>query len=97
MTEYASAGWRAAGACVTADPELFFPISPGGGSARQIAQARRICAGCQVRHQCLESALRTNETEGIWGGTTPQERAQARRDEIARRKRERRLLAATAA
>ena len=97
MTEYASAEWRAAGACVTADPELFFPVSPGGMAAGQIAQARRICAGCQVRRQCLEFALRTNEMVGIWGGTTPEERARARQDEIARRRRVRRRQTARVA
>ena len=86
MTEYACAEWRAQGACLTEDPELFFPISPGGRSTPQIARAQRICAGCQVRRQCLEFALRTNEMEGIWGGTTPQQRARARRDEIARQR-----------
>jgi WhiB family redox-sensing transcriptional regulator len=82
---------------VTADPELFFPISPGGASARQVAQAQQICAACHVRLQCLEFALRGNEVEGIWGGTTPQERIRARREELARRKRERRRQAASAA
>jgi len=96
MTEYVPGGWRAAGACATADPELFFPISPGGASARQITQAQRICAACQVRLQCLEFALRGNEMEGIWGGTTPQERVGARRQELARRRRERRRQTATA-
>lgn len=89
MAEYVPGEWRAAGACVSRDPDLFFPISPGGAAASQVAQALRICAGCPVRRQCLEFALRTNEAEGIWGGTTPEERAQARRHETARRRRER--------
>jgi WhiB family redox-sensing transcriptional regulator len=29
-----------------------------------------------VRQQCLDHALRVPETFGIWGGTTPTERAQ---------------------
>ena len=94
MTEYTPGGWRAAGACVSADPDLFFPVPPGGKAARQVGQALRICAGCRVRRQCLEFALRTNEMEGIWGGTTPEERARARREETARRRRERRREAA---
>ena len=99
MSEYAPAGWHAAGACVSADPELFFPIStsPDGGAAEQVVQALRICGTCTVRRQCLEFALRTHETEGIWGGTTPQERVRARRAEAERRRAQRRRDAARAA
>lgn len=71
--------WRADGACVTADPDLFFPISVRGAGVQQADRAVRICAGCQVRGQCLEFAMRTGETEGIWGGTTPEERVRALR------------------
>jgi WhiB family transcriptional regulator, redox-sensing transcriptional regulator len=77
MTEYAS-DWRAAGACLSADPDLFFPIAGGAPSARQQAEALGICARCRVRQQCLDFALRTGETHGIWGGTTPDERVRAR-------------------
>jgi WhiB family redox-sensing transcriptional regulator len=97
MTEYGPARWRAAGACVSADPDLFFPVSPGGEAAGQIAQALRICGGCGVRRQCLEFALRMHEMEGIWGGTTPQERVRARRAEAERRRARRRREAARAA
>jgi WhiB family redox-sensing transcriptional regulator len=85
MTEHVPARWRAEGACVSADPDLFFPISPAGKGAEQIARAQRICAGCQVRRQCLDFAMDTGETAGIWGGTTPEERIRARRDMTARR------------
>jgi transcription factor WhiB len=44
MTKYAQAGWREAGACASADPDLFFPISTAGKAAAQIARARRVCA-----------------------------------------------------
>jgi WhiB family transcriptional regulator, redox-sensing transcriptional regulator len=90
MTEYAPADWRAAGACVSADPDLFFPVSPNGQAARQAARALRICAICPVRRECLEFALSINEMEGIWGGTTPEERIRSRREATARRRRERR-------
>jgi WhiB family redox-sensing transcriptional regulator len=88
MTEYAPGGWRAAGACLSADPDLFFPVSPNGKAARQASRALRICAGCRVQRQCLEFALQANEMEGIWGGTTPEERVRARRERAARRRRE---------
>jgi hypothetical protein len=41
MTDYAPAGWREAGACASADPDLFFPISAGGKATAQIARAQR--------------------------------------------------------
>ena len=83
MTDYAT-DWRAAGACLSADPDLFFPIATGVAAGRQITEARRICAGCRVRQQCLDFAMRTGETHGIWGGTTPEERISARRQRLRR-------------
>jgi WhiB family redox-sensing transcriptional regulator len=71
--------WRAAGACRTADPDLFFPVAVGAVANRQIAKAQRICADCPVRQKCLDFALRTPEPAGIWGGTTPEERTRVRR------------------
>ena len=84
MTDYATE-WRAAGACLSADPDLFFPIATGGAAVRQVTQAQQICAGCGVRQQCLEFAMSTGETYGIWGGTTPEERIRVRRRRRARR------------
>jgi WhiB family redox-sensing transcriptional regulator len=84
MNEYAD-NWRAAGACLTADPDLFFPVSGGAPSAREEDQALRICARCAVRQQCLDFAVRTGEMHGIWGGTTPAERIRDRRSRTRRR------------
>jgi WhiB family transcriptional regulator, redox-sensing transcriptional regulator len=36
--------------------------------------AKDICAECPVKLLCLEYALESNETFGIWGGTTYKER-----------------------
>lgn len=85
MTDYATE-WRAAGACLSADPDLFFPIATGGAAVSQVTQAQRICAGCGVRQQCLEFAMQTGETYGIWGGTTPEERVRVRRRDMRRRR-----------
>jgi WhiB family transcriptional regulator, redox-sensing transcriptional regulator len=90
VTGFAPAGWRAAGACASADPDLFFPVSGTGKAAEQAARACQICAGCPVRGQCLEFAVETGEMEGIWGGTTPDERIRARREAAAARRRARR-------
>jgi hypothetical protein len=37
--------------------------------------ARRLCASCAWRQWCLASALDHHESYGVWGGTTPAERA----------------------
>lgn len=86
MSSYATADWRAAGACASTAPDLFFPVSDRGAALRQTAQALRICAGCQVRSRCLDFAMETREAEGIWGGTTPDERIRARRKQAAQRR-----------
>ena len=74
-----AANWRSVGACQSADPDLFFPISSVGPAERQIARAKKICAGCAVRSECLEFALSHDQVYGIWGGTTPEDRQRDRR------------------
>ncbi len=83
---YHATQWRESGACQTADPELFFPIAAGSVGARQADAARRICAGCGVRRECLQFAIETGEAHGIWGGTTPDERRRTRRNQMASRR-----------
>jgi WhiB family transcriptional regulator, redox-sensing transcriptional regulator len=73
--------WRASGACLNADPDLFFPISSAGRALSQIAQAKAICASCPVISECLEFAYASTAIQGIWGGTTAEERQNARRRE----------------
>ena len=80
MTATGSAeNWRSAGACLSADPDLFFPISTTGPAVGQIAQAKAICGACEVRRECLEFALSHDQVYGIWGGTTPEDRQRQRR------------------
>jgi WhiB family transcriptional regulator, redox-sensing transcriptional regulator len=74
-----AANWRSAAACLSADPDIFFPISAAGRAEKQIARAKRICAGCAVRQECLEFALTHEQAYGIWGGTTPEDRRRDRR------------------
>jgi WhiB family redox-sensing transcriptional regulator len=38
------------------------------------AQAKRVCARCPVRDECLDYALRVHEELGIWGGLDAPER-----------------------
>lgn len=66
--------WRESALCAQTDPEAFFP--PKGGTMRD---AKRVCAACDVTAQCLAYALATGQDEGIWGGTTRDERRAMRR------------------
>jgi WhiB family redox-sensing transcriptional regulator len=65
--------WMQYGACNSADPDAFFPEK--GGNARD---AKKVCAGCDVRAQCLQYALEHEEKHGLWGGLTERERRKLR-------------------
>jgi len=78
-TTSTAANWRSAGACLSADPDLFFPISSNGPAERQISRAKLICAGCSVRQECLDFAMTHDLPYGIWGGSTPEDRQRQRR------------------
>lgn len=64
-----SADWRDRARCAEADPEAFYPDKGESSLA-----AKRICARCDVRDDCLQEALERGERFGIWGGTSPRQR-----------------------
>jgi WhiB family redox-sensing transcriptional regulator len=66
-------GWMSRGACQREDPELFFPVTTHGAALRQVNAAKAVCRACAVRAACLSFGLQTSQ-DGIWGGTTPEER-----------------------
>ena len=70
--------WRSRGACLSADPDLFFPISPGGASQREVRRAKAVCATCPVQAECLAFAVETRQAHGVWGGLGEEELAQLR-------------------
>ncbi|QFG11146.1 hypothetical protein PBI_QUEENHAZEL_40 [Mycobacterium phage QueenHazel] len=57
--------WRDQALCAQVDPEIFFP-----DAGKSPAPARKMCARCEVRAECLQSALERDEEFGIWGGLT---------------------------
>lgn len=63
-----SGGWRDRALCLGMSPDLWFPET--GPAPR----ARRICAVCPVRAECLAFALATGAEFGIWGGLNVEER-----------------------
>ena len=73
------ANWRDEAACRDADPDLFFPVGPTGPALRQIDEAKRICRSCPAQTRCLAWALDHGVTDGVWGGTTEDERRAIRR------------------
>jgi hypothetical protein len=65
--------WDAA-LCRQTDPDLFFPVGIGGAVAAQNEQAKQVCRQCPVRVACLNFALDTGQTSGVWGGLSEAER-----------------------
>jgi len=66
--------WQESALCAQTDPEVFFPEK--GGSTRE---AKRVCAKCDVRGECLEYAVLHDERFGIWGGMSERDRRRLRR------------------
>lgn len=70
--------WKEDALCASTDPEAFFPEK--GGSTRE---AKRVCAACDVRVECLEFALDHDERFGIWGGLSERERRRLKKLQLA--------------
>ena len=68
--------WREDAACAGSDTSIFFPA---GEDEELNAEAKAVCAECPVADLCLQYALATNQTEGVWGGMTGPERRRLRR------------------
>lgn len=72
--------WTDLAECTDADPEEWFPETGENGS-----RAKRICARCRVREECLDYAVSSPDLlDGIWGGTTEHERRPLRKQYRAR-------------
>ncbi len=69
LPDEADPAWKDEALCAETDPEAFFPEK--GGSTRE---AKRVCASCDVRAECLDFALTNDERFGIWGGLSERER-----------------------
>ena len=66
--------WRSQAACLTVDPELFFPVGNTGPAIAQIAKAKEVCGRCEVVDTCLRWALENGQDAGVWGGMSEEER-----------------------
>jgi WhiB family transcriptional regulator, redox-sensing transcriptional regulator len=76
--------WRETARCKEMDPDLFFPVGTTGPALLQIEAAKAVCRQCDVRQECLQYALDSNQEYGIWGGLTEEERRYMRRELTAR-------------
>lgn len=77
--------WRTRAACRDEDPDLFFPIGTSGPALLQTERAKAVCRRCPVREQCLDWAMDSGQSLGVWGGTSETERRALKRRLKARR------------
>jgi WhiB family transcriptional regulator, redox-sensing transcriptional regulator len=73
----AETDWRNYAACRNVDPDLFFPFGTAGASLAEIEEAKQVCRTCPVSAACLRWALDSGD-DGVWGGTTENERRSRR-------------------
>jgi WhiB family redox-sensing transcriptional regulator len=75
-----TAEWRLLARCKGESADTFYPPDKERPSARRRRElhAKQICLGCPVLEPCRRYALETAEPHGVWGGTTPRDRAKAR-------------------
>jgi WhiB family redox-sensing transcriptional regulator len=69
--------WTDAAACRNSEGALFYPADTAERKEDRLERelvAKRICASCGVREECLEAALARHESYGIWGGLNEFER-----------------------
>lgn len=68
--------WQEQGLCREVTSDIFFYEEQERGSEKQsrISQAKAVCSICPVKQKCLDFSIRTNQTHGIWGGLTQDER-----------------------
>ena len=58
--------------CQTTDPDIWYGVNDDKTAFYKTA--KKLCGLCPVQDACLKYALAANETEGVWGGLTPEER-----------------------
>ena len=70
---------RSKAACLTVDPELFFPIGNTGSAITQVAEAKAVCRACEVAGVSLQWAIDNTQDSGVWGGMSEEERRSLKR------------------
>ena len=62
--------WRDKAACLTVDPELFFPVGNTGPAVDQIEKAKAVCARCTVTESASSTPSRPVRTPAC-GAASP--------------------------
>lgn len=71
--------------CTESDPEAFFSTgAPGDGryirpTYSYEREAKKVCSSCPYQIRCLQYALAHPDEQGIWGGTTEDDRQRIKR------------------
>jgi WhiB family redox-sensing transcriptional regulator len=74
---YASTEWMDSGLCREVDADLFHTQTRQ--SAPDTKKAKKVCAECTVRHECLNWAMKNAvEDNQVYGGMTRRERMKMR-------------------
>lgn len=66
--------WQERAECLGTNPDVFFPSQDD--NAAETLYAKTFCLRCPVAYECYETYQK--ETLGIYGGTTPRDRARIR-------------------
>lgn len=74
--------WYYRAQCRGTDSSLFFgdDNENNRSAPARIRMAQAICAECSVQIECLEFAISTGQTEGVWGGVSDKARKKIVRD-----------------
>lgn len=74
LEELTDTRWQELAVCRGTNPNVFFT-----NDTDTEKMAKKLCAICEVRTECLEYALLTNQDDGVWGGRNTIERRRMRR------------------
>jgi WhiB family redox-sensing transcriptional regulator len=66
--------WSDRAACLSAEPEQFFPVGGAAAATWEAMVAKQVCARCEVLTPCRDYALATRQPFGVWGGLDEEER-----------------------
>ena len=73
--------------CAQVGGDLFFLQDDAQGNRTkpgfltwEIRMAKSVCQQCPVKQPCLDEALKNPSLQGVWGGTTGNERRRLRRE-----------------
>ena len=66
--------WLRDALCRGVHAHIWYPPLESPNPHNYYTVGKRVCVRCPVWKECLSEATKNNETWGMWGGLTPQER-----------------------